>query len=67
MPQLHRTASHSWVSSYGGSTADHDLHRSGTLGIGVATQVTMRVVVTTPLTVSLSLAFEPKPPPLLGT
>jgi hypothetical protein len=40
---------------------------SGTLGMGVATRVTMRVVVTTPLTVTLSLAFEPKPPPLLGT
>jgi hypothetical protein len=32
---------------------------SGTLGMGVATQVTMRVVVTTPLMITLSLAFEP--------
>jgi hypothetical protein len=40
---------------------------SGTLGMGVATRVTMRVVVTTPLTVTLSLASEPEPPPLLGT
>jgi hypothetical protein len=40
---------------------------SGTLGIGVATRVTMRVVVTTPLMVTLSLASEPEPPPLLGT
>jgi hypothetical protein len=35
--------------------------------MGVATQVTMRVVVTTPLMVTLSLASEPEPPPLLGT
>jgi hypothetical protein len=40
---------------------------SGTLGTGVATQVTMRVVVTTPLTVTSSLASEPEPPPLPGT
>jgi hypothetical protein len=40
---------------------------SGTLGMGVATQVTMRVVVTTPLTVAPRLAYEPKPPPLPGT
>jgi hypothetical protein len=40
---------------------------SGTLGMGVATWVTMRVVVTTTLTVTLSLASEPEPPPLLGT
>jgi hypothetical protein len=40
---------------------------SGTLGMGVATRVTMRVVVTTPLTVTLSLASEPEPPPLPGT
>jgi hypothetical protein len=40
---------------------------SGTLGIGVATRVTMRVVVTTPVTVTLSLAFELEPPPLPGT
>jgi hypothetical protein len=40
---------------------------SGTLGMGVATQVTMRVVVTTPLMVIPSLASEPEPPPLLGT
>jgi hypothetical protein len=40
---------------------------SGTLGMGVATQVTMRVVVTTPVTVILSLASEPEPPPLPDT
>jgi hypothetical protein len=40
---------------------------SGTLGMGVATRVTMRVVVTTPLTVTQSLAFESEPPPLPGT
>jgi hypothetical protein len=38
-----------------------------TLGMGVATRVTMRVVVTTPLMVTPSLASEPKPPPLTGT
>jgi hypothetical protein len=35
--------------------------------MGVATQVTMRVLVTTPLTVTLSLASELEPPPLPGT
>jgi hypothetical protein len=40
---------------------------SGTLSMGVATQVTMRVVVTTPLMVTPSLASEPEPLPLLGT
>jgi hypothetical protein len=40
---------------------------SGTLGMGLATRVTMRVVVTIPLTVTPSLASEPEPPPLLGT
>jgi hypothetical protein len=35
---------------------------SGTLGMGVATRVTMRVVVPTPLTVTPSLAFELEPP-----
>jgi hypothetical protein len=40
---------------------------SGTLGMGLATRVTMRVVVTIPLTVTLSLAYELEPPPLLGT
>jgi hypothetical protein len=40
---------------------------NGTLGMGVATQVTMRVVVTTPLTITLSLASEPEPLPLAGT
>jgi hypothetical protein len=40
---------------------------SGTPGMGVATQVTMRVVVTTPLTVIPSLASEPEPPTLPGT
>jgi hypothetical protein len=39
---------------------------SGTLGMGVATQFTMRVVVTTPLTVTPGLASKPEPPPLLG-
>jgi hypothetical protein len=39
---------------------------SGTLGMGVATQVTMRVVVITPLTVTLSLASEQEHPPLPG-
>jgi hypothetical protein len=34
---------------------------------GVATQVTRRVVVTTPLMVTPSLVSELKPPPLLGT
>jgi hypothetical protein len=33
----------------------------------VATRVTMRVVVTTPLIFTPSLASEPKPPPLPGT
>jgi hypothetical protein len=40
---------------------------SGTLGTGVATRVTMRVVVTTPLTVTPILASEPNPLPLPGT
>jgi hypothetical protein len=35
--------------------------------MGVATRVPMRVVVTTPLTVTPSLAFEPEPPPLPST
>jgi hypothetical protein len=35
--------------------------------MGVATRVTMRVVVTIPLTVIPSLASEPEPPPLPGT
>jgi hypothetical protein len=35
--------------------------------MGVATRFTMRVVVITPLTVTLSLASELEPPPLLGT
>jgi hypothetical protein len=35
--------------------------------MGVATRVTMTVVVTTPLMVTPSLAFEPEPPPLPGT
>jgi hypothetical protein len=35
--------------------------------MGVDTHVTMRVVVTTPLTVTLSLASEPEPLPLPGT
>jgi hypothetical protein len=40
---------------------------SGTLGMGVTTQVTMRVVVITPLKDTPSLAYEPEPPPLSGT
>jgi hypothetical protein len=40
---------------------------SGTLGMGLATRVTMRVVVTTPLTATPSLVSEPEPPPLPGT
>jgi hypothetical protein len=40
---------------------------SGTLGMGVATWVTLRVLVTTPLTFTSSLASEPEPSPLLGT
>jgi hypothetical protein len=71
-PQLHRTTSYSRVSSYGGSTADHD-YTAGSpsrapvgTGYGMATRVTMRVVVTTPLTVSLSLASDPEPSPLAG-
>jgi hypothetical protein len=35
--------------------------------MGVATQVTMRVIVITPLMVTPSLASEPKPLPLLGS
>jgi hypothetical protein len=40
---------------------------SGTLGMGVATRVTMRVVVITPMKVTLSLASELEPLPLPGT
>jgi hypothetical protein len=40
---------------------------SGTLGMGVATRVTMRVVVTTPLRITLSLASKSEPPPLPST
>jgi hypothetical protein len=40
---------------------------SGTLGMRVATWVTMRVVVTTPLMVTPSVASKPEPPPLPGT
>jgi hypothetical protein len=40
---------------------------SGTLGTGVATRVTMRVVVTTPIMVTPRLACKPEPPPLPGT
>jgi hypothetical protein len=36
-------------------------------GYGVATRVTIRVVVTIPLMVTLSLASELEPPPLPGT
>jgi hypothetical protein len=40
---------------------------SGTLGMGVATQVTMRVVIITPLKGTPSLASKPEPLPLPGT
>jgi hypothetical protein len=40
---------------------------SGTLGMGLATRVTMRLIVTAPLTVTPGLASELEPPPLLGT
>jgi hypothetical protein len=40
---------------------------SGTLGMGVATRITMRVVVITPLKATLSLATEPEHLPLPGT
>jgi hypothetical protein len=40
---------------------------SGTLGMGVATRLTMRVVVITPLKVTPSLASEPEPLPLPST
>jgi hypothetical protein len=40
---------------------------SGTLGMGVATHVTMRVAVITPLKVTPSRASEPEPPPMPGT
>jgi hypothetical protein len=40
---------------------------NGTLGMGVATQDTMRVVVTIPLTVIPSVTSEPESPPLPGT
>jgi hypothetical protein len=39
---------------------------SGTLGMGWATRVTMRVVVTIPLMVAPSLASKPEPPPFPG-
>jgi hypothetical protein len=45
----------------------HPQEPQWTLGMGVATRVTMRVVVTTPLTVTPSLASETEPPPLPGT
>jgi hypothetical protein len=45
----------------------HPQEPNGTMGMGVATRVTMRVLVTTPLTVTLSLAYELEPPPLPGT
>jgi hypothetical protein len=40
---------------------------SRTLGTGVATRVTMRVAVTAPLMITLSLPLEWEPPPLPGT
>jgi hypothetical protein len=45
----------------------HPQEPSGTLGMGVTTRVTMRVVLTNPLTVTLSPASEPEPPLLIGT
>jgi hypothetical protein len=73
--KLHRMTTHSRQSLHGGSTAGHDYtagSRSGALVghwvcMGVATWVTMRVVVTTPLTVTLSLASELEPPLVPGT
>jgi hypothetical protein len=40
---------------------------NGTLGMGLATRVTMRMVVTIPLIVNSSLASDPEPPSLPGT
>jgi hypothetical protein len=40
---------------------------NGTLGMGLATRVTMRAVVTIPLTVIPRLDSEPEPLPLPGT
>jgi hypothetical protein len=61
------------VSSHGGSTTGDD-YTTGSpsepqrnTGYGVATRVTMMLVVTTPLRITPSLAFEPESPPLLGT
>jgi hypothetical protein len=45
----------------------HPQKPSGALGMGVATRVTMRVVVITSLKVTPSLASELEPPPLPGT
>jgi hypothetical protein len=45
----------------------HPQEPIGTLGMGFATRVTMRMVVTIPLTVTPSLASELEPPPLPGT
>jgi hypothetical protein len=64
MPLLHRTTSHPQVSSHGGSTADHN-YTAGSPS--VPTQVTMRVIVITPLKVTPSLASKPEPPSLPGT
>jgi hypothetical protein len=64
---------HLQASLHGASTTDHDYTTGSPLGApvghwvwGVATQVTMRMVVITPLKVTLSLVSEPKPPPLSG-
>jgi hypothetical protein len=45
----------------------HPQEPNGTLGMGLATRVTIRVVVTIPLTVTKSLASEPEPTPLPST
>jgi hypothetical protein len=45
----------------------HPQEPSATLGMGVATRVTLRVVVITPLKFTPSLASELRPLPLLGT
>jgi hypothetical protein len=76
--ERHATASHDHLTLMGElgwrQHSRPQLHRrltlrspSGTLGMGVATRVTMRVVVTTPLIVTPSLASELEPPPLPGT
>jgi hypothetical protein len=73
MPHLDRTASHSRRACMEAAQQTmttpqaHPQEPNGTLGMRVATRVTMRVIVTTPLTVIPNLVSEPEPPPLLGT